>query len=427
MRRLAAATLILAATAAAAESRQELEESTQQDPGERVHGSRAAFSPVDLDQEAVSVPAETPLRSHPDSRAARLSILPETLVLPVLERQGPWVRIRYGDLLGWVAPSGEPRPEASTPLPVAAQKILVGPDPVEERAARLAEARAHLQSENRRRTTLGRWPLHTDIDNDDLLDHLDKVARLLPEVYRARFGLEPKIENLAPIVLYRREVDYRAFADAKGKVVGLGADGHADNTLAALHSGNYKRSELTSVLVHELTHLLNRTRFVRSPNTWLEEGMANDLSLSRVDEEGRVVTATLGGEQTMTTRRTPRNRTSIFVSTTGGRVVFLQLLQAWKRDRNRVPRLEELLDLPWVDFVDRDRRSMHYSTATFFVRFLLDHSGPDSRESFLRFVEGTANGSPSNAEDLADAMGTTPAELSDSFRRWLTRQIARVR
>lgn len=389
-------------------------------------GRSAAFGELE-NQESVLVAAETPLRTHPDRRAARLAIVGYEIELPVLERRGDWVRTRFGDVVGWLAPRGEPSPEPGVPLIDAARELLVVDVSEEERAARIARARARLDGENRRWRALGPWPLHTDVADDELLAYLDAIADRLPGAYERRFGLAPDVDDLPVVVLFARERNYREFAAVSAEVAGLEADGHASHSLAAFFVGRSPRGELAAVMVHELTHLLNRSLYPVQPHTWLEEGLANDLGLARIDDEGNIEAGSLGGTTVLSTRRTSNNAVSMVGSTSGGRVVWMQLLQDWKVRRSRLAPLPELLELPWADFVRRERRSANYALSTFFVRFLLDAGPEGSADAFRAFLREVADGGASDGEALSAALGMSIDDLAELYGQWLTVQVARFR
>ncbi len=388
-------------------------------------GRRAAFEPLEAEA-SILVPADTPLRTHPDPRAAQLAIVSAEIELPVLERDGIWIRTRFRELTGWLAPAGEPVPDASKPLAPEARALIVVDRAAEERTARLAQARARLQGENRVWTTLGPWPLHTDVEDEKLLSSLDRIATSLPATYRERFGLEPDISRLPPILLFEREKDYRDLTWAATNVGDFAADGHADSSLAALFVEASSRDELASILVHELTHLLNRQVFPLLPRTWLEEGLANDLSLSRIGADGRLEPGTLGGTTLLTTQRMRGNTVAVSSTSSGGRVVWTKLLQDWKTARSRMLPLGELLDLEWIDFVAPDQRSRNYALSTFLVRFLLDAAPEETAMDFRAFLEDVAAGGPSGAAALGRGLGQSVDKLERSYGFWLTSEVGRA-
>ena len=95
------------------------------------------------------------------------------------------------------------------------------------------------------------------------------------------------------MVVFSREQDYRAYGAGESALAG--ARGHAAEGLAVLFFGDQERGEVAAVLIHELTHLLNRRVFAAEPPPWPDEGMANDLAFSRIERSGQPRIGSLGG------------------------------------------------------------------------------------------------------------------------------------
>ncbi|MCZ6726757.1 MAG: hypothetical protein O7A98_05315 [Acidobacteria bacterium] len=386
-------------------------------------GRSAAFSNLDAGP-SVTVGAGTSLRSRPDPTAEVLAIVDEEVDLAVLERRGVWVRTHYRDWAGWLAPGGEPASRGGG-LAGLETGALQFDTSIAERAAKVASARALMANENSGVSRLGPWPVHTDVHDRGLLERLDKVASGLLESYADRFGLAPALGEPGVIVLFASEDDYRRFTDENTNLGGLHGDGHADSGMAALFVSDESTDQTASVLIHELIHLINGELFARVPSTWLEEGLANDLGLARIDKHGNVEAGTLGGN-TRVLSTTSRSRVVNRIQT-GGRVVWLKLIRDWSQKRSRLRPLAELLDLDWRQFVDPAERSSNYAQSTFLIRMLLDDGDEDTAAAFRDFLRSAADGAPSNAATLAAALGTTPADLERRWERWLTQNAVLAR
>jgi hypothetical protein len=387
-------------------------------------GRGAAFG-VLAAEPTVSVRAGTPLRSRPEPTAEALVRIPTAAELPILQRSGDWVRTHYGDWTGWVAPDGEAT-AARPNLAVLGLSPLVLDTSVPQRAARVASARSFLGPENPTATTLGPWPLYSDVADSELLGRLRRLAEHLPALYAERFGLEPSLEEPPAVVLFAREADYRRFTEELTDVGELHAGGHADDAMAALFAEG-RAEDVAAVAVHELTHLLNRRRFARPPLTWLEEGLADDLGLSRLGEDGGIELGSLGGEATMVTERYPFRPVVLKTVHTGGQSVRLLVDRLWAERRPGLDRMAALLDMNWTDFVGADQGMWHYGESLLFVRYLLDHAPAARRDAFHRFLRAAADGAPSGGSALAAELGTSPQALQDDFERWLTASMVRSR
>lgn len=392
-------------------------------------GKPAAFGGLDAGP-SITVAAGAALRIRPDPRSDKLVTIDAECELQILERQGDWVRTAYRDWTGWLAPLGEA--ESSVPLPTAPPGSQMTFDTqIVEQAAKLASARELLDGINTDFTSIGPWPLVTDVRDVALLALLDRVAGQVPELYARRFGLTPPApprSDPPPVVLFAHEESYRAFADQHSDVGDLDGGGHADGTMAALFVGAGAAPEgVAGTLVHELTHLLNREHFAVTPYTWLEEGMANELGFTLIDAKGRLRAGRLGGSSWVMAQRTSSGRTMINASQSGGQAAWSLLARDWRTRRSKLTPLDQLLDLPWAAFVEGGQRSANYSLAVFFLRYLLDDTLDDRRAAFGGFLTAATRDGASNATALAVALSTTPEALRRDFERWLTAQVVASR
>jgi hypothetical protein len=361
----------------------------------------------------VRVLAGTALRSRPDPQAEALAIFEADAEVPILERRGRWIRTHHQDATGWLAPGGEPTVEEFQLEALEAGYLVVDTSPA-ERAARIESARSLLGQENGKFRNLGGWPLYTDVEDDDELTRLDRVARQVREIYEGRFGLRPGDDPSRAVVLYRNEDSYRRFTREFTNIGELHGDGHADDAMAALYLDTTDEIDVAAILVHELTHLVNRDVFRRPVKTWVEEGLANDLGLSRIDARGNIAPGTLGVRNTRST-------------TSGGQFVWSELLRDWREDRTKLNPVTDLLDFAWAEFVnDRYRRS-NYAQSTFLIRYLLDEGTAQSRRGFQDFLAGASRGGPSGTDALTSALGTSAAELRSEYERWLSRRALAAR
>ena len=393
MRRTAAG-LLLVATGAWAEP----------PPAQEVLGAPAAIG--ETRGALVRLPARLRLRAQPSAEAPTVAILDGPRELEVVERRGDWIQVRWDDRLLWASPETDPGVAGLPPAPetATAPASSAVADP-----ARLERARAALGAGARSRR-LGPFHLLTDLPEGDLLDDLDRVAAQLPAAYGDRFGLDPGDPRELAVVLFREEADYRVYQAAEG-VSGEGAGGHATGGAAALFVGSRPAADVRSRLVHELTHLLNRRALGEAP-PWLEEAMAGDLGLSRVDRRGRIAPGTVAGRiydaGGLLVRRDPRAALALLASETAA---------------GRAPSLAELTCLDLDAFARPEGRTLRYLAGTFLLRYLLD--GPRAqpevvRERLAALARGETPGTGWPAAGAAEW-----ADLERRYRRWLRLEASR--
>ncbi len=130
---------------------------------------------------------------------------------------------------------------------------------------------------------LGPYALYTDVQNQELLGRFTKIATNLSTAYEERFHLNPGPEDGEVIVLYTAEKAYRTFEAAEPSVANARTDGFATRGLVVLYVGDQDDFILDVMLVHELTHLLNRRVFGLTIPTWLNEGLATEMAISELD------------------------------------------------------------------------------------------------------------------------------------------------
>jgi hypothetical protein len=385
-------------------------------------GAPAAFGAAALSEERVAVPAGSALRERPHPRSPAVTTIDADSELPLVERAGGWVRVRYGARKGWVLLD-----------PSAGGGAVRGRGPRAADPALLAKAVARLGSSAAAAEPAGAagpWALYTDLDpvsHQDLLHFVDRIASQIRGVYRERYGADgAEGGGSESVVLFAREADYRAFAESDAALSGLEEGGFAGFGVAALYAEGRSRSELASLLVHELTHLENARRFGPDTPPWLEEGLANDLGYARIGPGGVLDPAGLGGGEEIRgwsrgagrgDPSTPdRGRIEITVSTLGARAGLDRLVGALRR-RELLP-LADLTALGWHEITDPSLRALAYAESGFFVRFLLDPSGGRA-EAFRGYLRSIAAGGPAGADSLLDALGEEWSDLEPDFHRWL--------
>lgn len=394
---------------------QDPEPEAQETPSEEetLLGRPSAFGLEQTAEKRIWVEAGRRIHQRPDPRSSVLDLVDAAAELPVLERRGPWARVRYGAWQGWVVVEGE---EDLAVLP-SEPAPLKRPD--RERRARLRR----ILGEDHAARRLGPYTLFSDVENGALLERLGAVAAHLGATYRERFGLDPGPPGEETIFIFAREEDYRAYEREEPAAARLGAPGHASHGLCVTFVGDQTADQMRHVLIHELTHLLNRRALGSEVAPWLEEGLAEALASSRVDRSGRILPEALGGTTKVQGLSGGRRLSNLqLVTVTGSRAALRTLLEAWHEATR--PSLSQLLSLGWDEFVDPRGREIHYAQSGLLVRYLLDGRGGEAAECFRGFLRAVASGKLAFGDALPEALGLEPEVVEQGFYLWLRRKAA---
>jgi hypothetical protein len=373
-------------------------------------GAPADFGAADLSEPTVSVPEGAALHELPDPRTAVLAVIDAPSELPVLERKGPWARVRYGSFTGWVVvPGAAGAAGAGGALP---------PRPADPEV--LARALAALPGDDAGKA-FGPYTLYTDLDNPKLLARLTRLATDLDGIYRRRYGLDPGSGAGEAVILFSREADYRSFSRGELSDSALEEGGHAGFGVASLFAEGLKDDEVASLLVHELTHLINGRALGPRTSPWLEEGLADDLGDSRIDRVGRLFPGTLGGKASVSWGRirgpAGLGRSQLTITTSGGYIALGRLVRLL--DRGGLPPLAVVTHLSWRQLVDPGGRAVAYAESALFIRYLLDGGDEHLTAAFRRYLVSITEGGDGDAETLRQELGERWEDLDKGFARWL--------
>jgi len=267
---------------------------------------------------------------------------------------------------------------------------------------------------------LAPFSLATDVRDERLLATVGTVAAALPADFEARFGLSAAAEGT--LVLFARGADFRDWLAAEG-----GGDpaveGLARHGVAAFAVEDLRSDEVTALMVHELSHLLVRAATGRQLPPWLDEGLVEELAISRRDARGHTVPGSLRvrstSRSTSATALPGRARYERTISGPGAALITLL--------RGPRPPLAELLAMPPSTFTAASGRPERYAVAAFFVRYLLDADGGRWRQPFRAFLAAVAAGGPADTVALEAALGVSLAELQGRFDPWLRRTAQTLR
>lgn len=407
-RRLIACAFLLILTASARAVAQGAEPARPENP---VLGSPATITPMVEEGQLLWLDPGTRIRRSPSVESPSIAVVDVRIEVPIVERRGSWILVRYGDWKGWVATDATPSSTRGVPS-------ANSPD-----GWQLARAYEALGKKSKP-AKLGPFKLFTDVTDRKLLRFLGRIVEQLPSVYRDRYGVDPGAEAREAAVIFSRQADYRDFARSSN-AIGSQIHGHTSKGMAVVFVGRQSPDEVGAILVHELTHLLNRRVLKTKPYPWLEEGMGNDLAFCRIDDEtGQLRTGSLGGRSVVIEHPIylvggwSRIEREIRLK---GPVASLSLLR--ERQRNgRTVSLDLLLDLLWDEFVDPDDLQLRYDQSAFFVRYLLDGENGRLASPFRSYLRSLASGQPAEPSALLARLGLSWEDLEHGFGVWLQKQ-----
>lgn len=330
-----------------------------------------------------------------------------------LERRGDWFRVWRRGVEGWVFLE-DYRDDDQPPYGRDTEPVLpqAAEPPSEED---LAEALSFMTvgdaapgNQVPAEQRLGPYRFFTDSLDEVLIDELRAVAGAAERAYVERTGLTPVGDPAAVVLLFANEADYRRLQQSSSKLVGLAASGHAGSGLVIFYVGSRSRVEIRATLLHELVHTLNARALGPALPTWLDEGLSEALSFSRLDAGGWPDASALSGE---------RRREGDQYILRGGKAALFRL-----RDRVRaatLPSVVEVSGLAWEDFVQPGDGAVHYAVAGFWIRFLLNAEDERYRDDLQAFLASIAQGEPPTAEALRQRLDESWTVLQARFELWL--------
>ncbi len=350
------------------------------------------------------------LKAEPSAGAATVYTFDSLAKTGKIERRGDWYQVDYHGRTGWLllegydenaeVPYGED-PEPPRPVPAR---------PPDEES--LAAARRYLRGKERA-VPLGPYTLYTDCRDDELISRLDTVAGRLEALYAERYGLRPIGEAAEAVVLLQSDIAYRLVQQRTERLAGLRAAGHNSEGVAVLYAGGRSRSDVAGTVIHELAHFLNRRAIGPQLPPWLDEGIADDLALSRVDPDGRIESGELSGG-----RRRQGDQWRIV----GGLGSLLRLRDAARA--GEMPAVLDLMSADWESFVRTPKIQLHYAAAAFWIRFLLEGDGGRHAAGWRAFLAAVAEGQPPAVETLEEHLAEDWSVLDARFRGWIEERAA---
>ncbi len=235
-----------------------------------------------------------------------------------------------------------------------------------------------------------------------------RLAGQLDRLYAARTGLRPVGEARETILLFDSQGAYLIFRTRVSPESRRDAFASPGRGFVALARGDREPAHVRAILVHELVHLLNRRFLGPALPSWIDEGLAEELGMSRIAEDGTLEPGTVGGF-------TGGSGQHIVL---GGGRMHLDAVRNTMR-RGELPSFAELVALDRESFQAEDRFQLHYSLSAFWVRYLLSDRATSGGGGFRSFLAAVAAGERLEAELLLARLGTDWQDLEIGFRRWL--------
>lgn len=357
------------------------------------------------------------LRTEPSSDAREILRYEAITNVARLERRGDWFRVWRRGIEGWVhMPGYEEEPE--TP-PWGEEPEAPGPLPPAPPSSEDLERALALMDGQPMEVRLGPYRAFVDFDDAKLFELLSSVAMQVEPLWTRRHGLKPLGTPESVVVLYQNPTNYRMLERATDHLRGLHAEGFAGFGLIATYVGARGDEEVATTLVHEICHRIHRRALGPALPPWLEEGLADDIALSRLDGDRLDPTGYSG------------RRISERADDGGTRIRFTQGLAAlWNLKeailRGQMPLLTRLTDLDRDAFLDPSagmgQRRLRYDAMALWVRYLVSADEGRHRQGWQRFLRGIADGGPVTVDALLESVGIPADDLEADYRTWVVRQ-----
>ena len=337
-----------------------------------------------------------------DSRMETQARLTSLAYLPVLARDGGWLKVRFDGEDGWADSAWQPphsrrdarrgilRQRAHPTIPTNWEALDVG---------------KKLMGVRKPWGEIGSWNLFTDVVDEELLQLVSAAAEQTEDAFFARYGRVPSGSPTHAVLLFARDADYREFGDETAELPTTGHRGFAGQGMVAVTTEGLKRREVASVLVHELTHLLVQRAIGWQLPPWLNEGMASDLGSVWVEDSSDLVLDRLVDDPEAS------------YGTYHSRLLYLDSLAA----AGRLPTIQSVLARDRFGFYRGDNVGTSYAQSAAFIRYALDSDDGRMAQGFLEFLDLVAKG---KRADLLGLLGRDLPQLEEGFRVWLAQQAA---
>lgn len=342
------------------------------------------------------------LYSNPSLDAETDEPLDAMAYLPVIDRDGVWLKVLLAGESRWVNSTWQPDHSRKR----ARRGILRHRyNPVQANSYQKLSVVKEILQLDRSSQKLGAYSLWTDVADVDLLGFLDSAASVAEDAYFARYGRLPSGDPQRSIVLFRERATYQAYSEKSYGSLISGSGGHAGQGVAVFFVAQRSRRNLTRTLVHEICHLLNSRALAWVLPPWLEEGLASDLGALWIEKEPGAAPDLEGDD--------------LFSQ---GHVFRLLVLEGLI-EKGQLHSLAVLLNLDQETFYRPDVVSYAYAYSAVFVTFLLDDDGPRA-DAFREYLHQIAVG---RTADLFKILGKKGPEVEQEFLSWVQQEILQNR
>ena len=356
------------------------------------------------------------LRIEPSNDAPEVLRFDSISNLARLERRGDWFRVWRRGVEGWVhMPGYEEEPEEP---PWGEEPEAPGPLAPLPPSPEHLERALSLMDGDPRETRFGPYRAYVDFDDPNSSRYCRRWRHRPSRCGAGATGWSPWASRNPSVILYQSPVSYRLLERASDQLRGLDAEGFAGFGLVATYVGGKNAQAVAATLVHEICHRIHRRALGPALPPWLEEGLADDLALSRLDG-GRLDPTGYSGR-----RITSEASGGVELRFTQGLAALWNLKEEILR--GQMPLLTRLTDLDRAAFLDPSagmgQRRLRYDAMALWVRYLVSADDGRHRQGWQRFLRGIANGGPVTSDALLDSLAVPADELEADFRTWVVRQ-----
>ena len=406
-----------------------------------------------------------PVFEQPDVHSEIIGEAPEEMRLVALDERDGWYQLEFPFGVGWVHSLTFSRRQAealNSPLPISPPvnplttpesrgsgglakmkvEIYVGVDPeplpgeVEAAAAGSLAPTADPSRMRLAEVLLGNQVMESRT-GEFIIRYVDErwgreaneVLTGLRTVYMNVFASiingEQKEAEVYVLLLPNLDVYHDFYPDAKvGSDGSMRTAGHYESGIIALYPDLERQGGIRRTLVHEAVHHFNHTilGFPRDLSAlWLDEGIANYFSNSRIDSEGTVHAGSL--DKRMLTGRRAGDSTTLALPR-GSREYYSPLA--------RIYLLQEEIQSGWqfklAELISPEARSKfysdniarNYSSAWMLVHYLMEGKDGGYRESFMRYILEEIGGR-GGVETLERTLGIPVDKLERELRAYVLR------
>ena len=350
----------------------------------------------------IDLQPDTPIHEDPSDSTPIVAIFVGG-TLPVWTTRLGWAQVIWDDLIGWVelVPGGDtPTRPGPRPLPPVPPRSY--PD-----SEILATARSFLPADTRA-VAIGTFDLYRDSPDRRQDELFATLSAQLEKIYAERYGLAKSRPPTGAVFAFSSDEPFHALVRILATSQATDFSGLTSGGVALVRTGNRPRKQIARTFLHETAHLWNRHLLGEGLPVWLEEGLAEDLTLSDMTASGRLRPDLVSKEVRRIAGITLIPPTTVMLAALSKRARLRSLTST-----------AVLLEMDQQSFLHDDDRLIRYVQSGLFIRFLLENA--QYRDVFHAFLGHVAEtGAASGADLLERLQAQQPkTELDESFRNWI--------